>query len=265
MRAGVAGRVLLVLAGVVAVAWLAFGLRAVDLREDGVKEGTAAGRPPAGPRLEHALDLLRRAAQRNPDPRPELDEAALLLAARQNRAAAGLLEGVVDRNPGNIRAWGLLATATAPFDEQRSLQANGELLKLYGRIPGELAAGVVRSTSGVLYRVTPGHAKGAVDWVRRVGDHIVFAGWAALAAQPRPVQEVLIVAHGRVVAATAPNVRRPDVPAAKGGSGTGFREVVPISALRGKDGHLDAHVLGAGTGAASLLGINCRRSQALGC
>ena len=265
MRAAIAVRVLLVLAGVVAVAWLAYGLRATHLQEDGVKEGAAAGRPPAGPRLQHALDLLRRAGERNPDPRPQLDEASLLLAAGRNRAAAGLLEGVVDRNPGNIRAWGLLAGATAPLDERRSLQANGELLKLYGRIPGELAAGVVRSTSGVLYRVTPGHAKGVVDRVRRVGDEMVFTGWAGLPAQRRPVQEVLIVAHGRVVAATEPNVARPDVPAASGGRGTGFRKAVPISALRGKDGQLDAHILGAGTGAASLLGIDCRRPQAFGC
>jgi hypothetical protein len=265
VRAAVAGRVLLVLAGVVAVAWLALGLRATDLQEDGVKEGAAAGRHPAGPRLEHALDLLRRAGERNPDPRPQLDEAALLLAAGRNRAAAGLLEGVVDRNPGNIRGWGLLASATAPFDEHRSLEANGELLKLYGRIPGELAAGVVRSTSGALYRVTPGHAKGVVDRVRRAGDDMVFRGWAGLPAQRRPVQEVLIVAHGRVVAAATPDVARPDVAAANGGSGTGFRKVVPISALRGKDGQLDAHVLGAGNGAASLLGVDCRRPQALGC
>jgi hypothetical protein len=265
VKAAVAGRVVLVVVAAVAVAWLAFELRASDLQEDGVKAGAAAGRPPAGPRLEHGLDLLRRAGEHNPDPRPQLDEAALLLAAGRNRLAAGLLEGIVDRNPGNIRGWGLLATATAPLDERRSLEANGELLKLYGRIPGELAAGVVRSTSGVLYRVTPGHATGVVDRVRRAGNDMVFSGWAGLPAQRRPVQEVLIVAHGRVVVATAPNVARPDVSPADGGRGTGFRKAVPISALRGKDGQLDAHVLGAGTGAASLLGIDCRRSQALGC
>jgi hypothetical protein len=259
-----AARVALALAGIVVVAWLALGLRAVDLQEEGQKEGAAAGRPPAGPRLEHALDLLRRAGERNPDPRPQLDEASLLLAAGRSRAAANVLEGVVGHNPGSIRGWGLLANATASFDERRSLEANGELLKLYGRIPGQLAAGVVRSTSGVLYRVVPGQATGVVDKVRRVGDDVVFFGWAALRGPARPVEEVLIVAHGRVVAALRPNFPRPDISRANGGSGTGFREAVPISALR-KDGRLDAHVLGAGDGAATLVAFDCRRPQLFGC
>jgi hypothetical protein len=265
VRTALAARAALALAGIAVVAWMVFGLRALDLQADGQREGAAAGRPPAGPRLTHALDLLRRAGERNPDPRPQLDEAALVLAAGDNRGAARLLEGVVDRNPGNIRGWGLLAAATAPFDERRSLEANGELLKLYGRISGQLAAGVVRSTSGVLYRVVPGYAVGVVDKVRRLRDGAVFSGWGGVAAQRKPVQEVLVVSHGHVVAATHPNAARPDIPAAQGGAGTGFRVAVPISSLRGKDGRLDAHILGAGTGAASLLGIDCRRPQLIGC
>jgi hypothetical protein len=265
MRKVVAARAVLALAGIAVVAWMAFGLRALDLQAEGRREAAAAGRPPSGPHLANALDLLRRAGVRNPDPRPQLDEAALLLAAGDSRAAARLLDGVVDRNPGSVRGWGLLAAAMAPFDERRSLQANGELLKLYGRNPEQLAAGAVRSTSGALYRIVPGHAIGVVDEVRRQGGDVLFKGWAGLPAQRRPVQEVLVVAHGRVLAAIHPNVGRPDIPQRNGGNGTGFRVAVAFSAVRDRDGRLDAYILGAGTGAASLLRIDCSRPQPIGC
>jgi hypothetical protein len=265
VRAGTAARLALVAVALAMTAWLAFGLRALDLQADGLEEGRAAGSPPQGPRLLRAVDLLRRAGERNPDPRPQLDEASLLLAAGNSRAAARLLEDVVERNPGSVRGWSLLATAAAPFDERRSLQANGELLELYGRMPGQLGSGVVRSTSGTRYRVAPGHARGIVDRVKRDGDRLVFAGWAGLPGPRRPVEELLIVAHGRVVAAGPPTADRPDVDVDFGKGKIGFRLVVPDAALRDDDGELDAHVLGAGLGAASQLAVDCRRRQAAGC
>jgi hypothetical protein len=216
--------------------------------------------------LTRALDLLRRAGEHNPDPRPQIDEALLLLNAGDNRSSARLLEAVVNRNPGNVRAWGLLATAAASFDERRSLQANGELLRLYGRIPGKLGNGVVRSPGGARYRVALGHVVGVVDGVVRLGhDRVEFVGWAGVLGTRRPVDEVLIVSHGRVVHAGVPTVRRRDVSLANGVGRTGFRIVVPIAALRSDDGELDAHVLGAGGGAASLLSFNCRRRPFVGC
>jgi hypothetical protein len=265
MSAGVAARVALLAVAVAATAWLGFGLRALELQADGQEEGRRAGNPPRGPRLEAALDLLRRAGERNPDPRPQLDEASLLLAAGDSRGAAHLLEGIVDRNPGTIRGWGLLATATAPFDERRSLQANGELLKLYGRIPGQLGGGVVRSTSGRRYRIAPGQARGVVDRVVRRGRRVVFSGWAGLPGAGRPAQEVLVVAHGRVVGASPPTVDRPDVRLDFGEGRIGFRVAVAESALRNRAGEVDAHVLGAGLGASSQLPVDCRRSQVAGC
>jgi len=265
VRASIAVRAALIVVAVAAVAWLGLGLRAIDLQAEGQEEGRAAGSPPQGPRLQRALDLLRRAGERNPDPRPQLDEASLLLAAGDNRGAARLLEGIVERNAGSIRGWGLLAAATASFDERRSLQANGELLKLYGRIPGQLASGVVRSTSGRRYRVVPGHARGVVDHVLRRGDRILLTGWAGLTGAKRPVQEVLIVAHGRVVGAAPPTEARPDVRLDVRGARIGFRVTVPEWALGDRAGELDVHVLGAGLGAASQLPVNCRRRQAAGC
>ena len=249
---------------VVAGAWLAFGLRAVDLQSDGQQEGRAAGRPPQGPQLNRALDLLQRAGERNPDPSPQLDEASLRLAAGDDRAAAALLEDVVERNPGSIRGWALLATAAASFDERRSLQANGELLELYGRVQGPLGSGVVRSPSGRRYRVFPGLARGFYG-VRRRGNKVVFQGWAGLPGARRPVDEVLVVSHGRVVAASRPNVRRSDIKPADGGSGTGFEFTVPGLALIDDDGDIDAHVLGAGLGSASQLTVDCRTPQLVGC
>jgi hypothetical protein len=236
----------------------------VDLQAEGQQEGRAAGAPPQGARLERALDLLRRAGERNPDPRPQLDEASLLLASGDSRGAARLLEEIVDRNAGSIRGWGLLAAATAGFDERRSLQANGELLKLYGRVPGQLGSGVVRSPSGRRYRVFPGHARGFYG-VRREGERVVFKGWAGIPGSRRPAEEVIVVSHGRVVAAEAPNVRRPDIPPASGGSGTGFRLSVHGLRLIDDDGEIDAHVLGGGLGAASLLTVDCRTPQLVGC
>jgi hypothetical protein len=253
------------LAAVLMVAWLADALRAVDLDDQGRAVVRASGPSPTPGEVARARALFERAGRRNPDPRPQLDEAALLLTAGDSRGAAQILEGVVDRNPGSVRGWSLLATAAAPFDARRSLEANGELLKLYGRIPGQLGSGVLRTPSGVRYRVVPGHAKGFVAFIRRSGDVVTFAGWAGLPGAHIPVKEVLVVAHGRVVRGTPPTMRWPGVRPADGGTRTGFRIGVPIAALRNGSGEVDAHLFGAGLGAASLLAVSCKRPQFIGC
>jgi hypothetical protein len=255
---------IVVLAGVVLAGFLHF-LRADELRSQGEAQVRAAGTPPDARDVQRARDLFQRAGDRNPDPRPELDEATLLLSVGDDRAAAALLEDVVSRNAGSVRGWGLLAAATVNLDERRSLRANGELLKLYGRIPGPLAGGVIRSPGGRRYRVLPGQAKGRVDGIALRGDKVRVNGWAGLPATRRAVQEVLVVAHGRVVASTAPSFARPDVPGDYGGDRTGFIVEVQRSAVINDDGELDLHLFGAGLGAASLLPVDCRRPQPIGC
>jgi hypothetical protein len=261
----VPARLALVLLAAVVLAGYAHFLHSAELQRQGEAEVRAAGTPPDARRAQRARDLFERAAKHNPDPRPQLDEATLLLSVGDDRGAAALLEDVVKRNAGNVRAWGLLAAATVNTDERRSLQANGELLKLYGRIPGPLAGGVIRSPSGRRYRVLPGQANGGVDGIAFHGDRVRVNGWAGLPDAHRAAQEVLVVAHGRVVRTGTPSRPRPDLPGDYGGDRTGFVFEVPRSALLDADGRLDLHLFGAGLGAASLLRVNCRRPQPIGC
>ncbi len=180
--------------------------------------------------------LFQRAARRNADPAPELNEAQALVMLDRDREAAGLIESVLRDNPGNIRAWGLLATATASYDDRRSTQANAELLRLYGRVRGQpLPRGAIRSSSGRLYSVVPGRFNGVIDSSAITGDRVVFSGWAASVQRRGPV-EVLVVSNGRVVATALASRPRPDIARKYGASllRSGFTFAVPLSRAGGR-------------------------------
>jgi hypothetical protein len=265
---GLVGRATLVAVALVALAWLGLGLRASVLDARGLATVEEAGDPPDTEALRSARASFQRAARRNADPAPELNEAQVLIRLDRGREAARLIESVVRDNPGNIRAWGLLATATASFDVRRSTQANAELLRLYGRVRGEpLPRGAIRSRSGKLYTVVPGRVSGVIDRSEITGGRVLFGGWAK-GAQGRGPAEVLVVSNGRVVATVVASRPRRDI-ARKYGPRllrSGFRVAVPLSRLADVGGRRRVVLFGGSGGEASPIWPDCSNEpQDVGC
>ena len=71
----------------------------------------------------------------NPSSGPEVTEASFLVATKQPRAAARLLEPVVRDEPDNAEAWAILAGATAKTDRRRNAQALAQLRRLKPPVP----------------------------------------------------------------------------------------------------------------------------------
>lgn len=268
---GLLARAALVAVALGALTWIGFGLRAVILNERGMARLEAAGDDgPDAETVRSARSLFQRASRANLDPTPELNEAALLIGLGRTREAAGLIESVARDNEGNVRAWGLLATATADYDDRRSTQASGTLLSLYGRVQGEpLPRGAVRSASGRRYVIVPGRVDGVVDRSRVTGGRAVFSGWATKVPPAGPT-EILVVSRGRVIATELASRRRPDIARRfqdprLGRSGFSF--AVPLSLLAGeREDQPDVYLLGAAGGEASLLSFDCKNEpQDLGC
>jgi hypothetical protein len=191
------------------------------------------GRHSRGARLEHALDLLRRAGEHNPDPRPQTRRGGCCSCRPAQPRLARLLEAVVEAQLRATSAHGVCwRRATAPFDERRSLQANGELLRLYGHIPGRLGNGVVRSPRRRAVPVAPvtrpasstvSSASAKTRGVRRLG---ADSGHASV--RERGAHRLSRPGRGR----RRPDGAPPDVKLANGSGRSGFRIVVPIAALR---------------------------------
>lgn len=118
---------------VAALAWLALGLRSLGQTE-------RAERIAADPaQLDAAVDALEDARTLNPDSRPQLLQGALLVRAGGARARQGLelLEDVVEREPENLIAWGLLAGATERTDPERSRAARARMRELSPPVPSQ--------------------------------------------------------------------------------------------------------------------------------
>ncbi len=268
MTRGLLGRAALVAVALVALACLGIGLRASVLDARGLAKVEEAGDPPRAEALRSARSLFQRAARRNADPAPELNEAQVLVMLDRDREATRLIEAVLRDNPGNIRAWGLLATATASYDDRRSTQANAELLRLYGRVRGQpLPRGAIRSTSGRLYSIVPGRFNGVIDASEITGDRVLFNGWATGVERRGPL-EVIVVSNGRVVAGALASRPRPDI-ARKYGARllrSGFKFAVPLSRLEEVDGQRRVVLFGGSAGQASPIWPNCANErQAVGC
>jgi predicted Zn-dependent protease len=114
-------RATLVVVALVACLWLAAGLRSARLQAEADKRLPAARVDDA--LVRHKRDLLDDARRLNPDPRPDISEAQLLLFIHRDREAVRLLEDVVRREPENFEAWRGLAQATLRVDPERSREA----------------------------------------------------------------------------------------------------------------------------------------------
>jgi predicted Zn-dependent protease len=128
----VLGRVALAAIALLALAYLAIGLRNVVLAERG--ERLAALENPTAAQVEEAEDLLERARLLDPDTRPLLVEGALLAAQGRDEGRA-LLERAVEREPDNVLAWSVLASATREADPARSRAARARMRELSPPLP----------------------------------------------------------------------------------------------------------------------------------
>jgi hypothetical protein len=133
----VIARVLVGILALAALAWLGIGLRGLGLAERGERLSTAANATPA--QVEEAARLLEDARFLNPDVRPLLAKGALLSARGGRRVPEGvaLLEEAVRREPDNVFAWGVLASATRGLDPERSRAARARARELSPPVASE--------------------------------------------------------------------------------------------------------------------------------
>jgi predicted Zn-dependent protease len=132
------GRVLLVVLSLAAIAWLAISLRGYDRYERGEQLAFApdAGQAP----VEEAARLLEDSRFLNPDTRPLLTKGALLVARGEGgepEEGVALIEEAVRREPDNVVAWAVLASATRRLDPERSRAARARADELSPPVPSE--------------------------------------------------------------------------------------------------------------------------------
>jgi hypothetical protein len=129
MSTSVLPRVLLVVAAVAALAWLATSLRATNLAEQGeafVQD--VRGEEIVPEEVRHGRDLLRRARRFSADLDPRIQEGFLLILARRPAAARVVAKETVDEEPENASAWYLAyLVAQASGDEEGAARALREL------------------------------------------------------------------------------------------------------------------------------------------
>lgn len=128
-------RVAVVAVAVLALAWLAVNLRGYDRFESGQRLALAPNATDASAR--QAAQLLEDARFLNPDTRPMIAKGSFLVArggagVKEGRA---LLEEAVRKEPDNVLAWAVLASATRRLDPQRSEQAHARARELSPPVP----------------------------------------------------------------------------------------------------------------------------------
>jgi len=114
---------------VLAVAWLAFGVRAVRLEDeaDAVLTRARAG-PVSKGEVDRARERLQQSEKLNPDQGPLIKEGQLLYATGLDREAAFIARAVTVHEPDNLQGW-FLAWAADP-DPKSKRNALDELRRL---------------------------------------------------------------------------------------------------------------------------------------
>jgi hypothetical protein len=99
----------LVVVALLAIAWLALGLRASRLEAQGRDlVERAQGSKPSPAEVAEGLDVLRRARRFNADQEPRIAEVALLTEAGRNAEATALARRIIHDEPDNIDGWVVL-------------------------------------------------------------------------------------------------------------------------------------------------------------
>jgi hypothetical protein len=123
-------RVLLAVAAVAAVVVLALWLHSSHLESEGRAFRPSPSHPVTPAQVKRALSEFDRARRNNPDTRPEVEEATILIFLGRNAKAAAMLGQVVHKEPRNAQAWGLLSQATRSSDPRLSQAAAARVLQL---------------------------------------------------------------------------------------------------------------------------------------
>jgi hypothetical protein len=126
----VAARITLIIAALVVGAWLAFSLRAFWLEDDARSLIPAPPAEPAPGAVAEMEQLLRDAARRNPDIRPDFARGYLLAIAGEHERAAAVFDDIVRREPDNARALAALYAELRHFDEAGAERARERLLEV---------------------------------------------------------------------------------------------------------------------------------------
>ena len=129
-------RVLLGGAAVVAIAVIALWLHSSHLESQGRAFRPSPAHPVTPAQVNRALSEFDRARKNNPDTRPEVEEATILIFLGRNAKAAAMLRQVVRKEPQNAQAWGFLSLATRTLDPQLSQAAAARVLKLAPPVGG---------------------------------------------------------------------------------------------------------------------------------
>jgi len=127
-------RIVLGCAAAAAIVVLAIWLHSTQLenRANDFRARSSASVPSG---VRYVTGLYQRAAHNNPDTRPIVEEATILIFAGQQARAARLLQGVVRDEPKNVAAWAQLSVATRDLDPGLSAAADARVRALAPR-PG---------------------------------------------------------------------------------------------------------------------------------
>jgi tetratricopeptide (TPR) repeat protein len=120
----------LVVMAVLVGAWLALGVRAVALENDGravVARARTGPVPPA--QVNEALDDLAKAGRFSPDQSPLIHEGELLTAVGRADEAKAVAKRATDAEPDNLQAWFLTWVLAEP-NSQAKAHAKAQLLQL---------------------------------------------------------------------------------------------------------------------------------------
>jgi hypothetical protein len=117
-----------------AIAWLTVGLRAALPERQATQAADRLDRTFDLPTAHRATRLFERSRRLNPDTRPLLLEAGILFFFDPGRARA-LVEEVIEREPRNVAAWGLLAEGTQRSDPPLSARARKRARELSPTVP----------------------------------------------------------------------------------------------------------------------------------
>jgi hypothetical protein len=129
----------------VAAAWLALGVRAVELESEGRAVLRQAQSGPITPEeLSRGRDLLRRAGRFSADKGPLVNESLLLATAGRREKAAAIAERVVEDEPGNLEGWIVLYLATHDSREAPRAPERGARALRMVRALNPLAADALR-------------------------------------------------------------------------------------------------------------------------
>jgi hypothetical protein len=129
-------RIVLVCLSAVAIVVLGVWLHSSHLAAEGEAFKPSPSNPVTPAQIRTALSVLDRARKHNPDTKPDVDEATILIFLDRDADATRLLSRVVRDEPRNARAWGLLAQATARSDPKLSAAAVARVRQLAPALGG---------------------------------------------------------------------------------------------------------------------------------